>query len=99
MKQLLLIHRVLAVLLFLFLISAFLTDSAMAQVNTSFHNAPASERVVKNPYAGQAEAVQAGKTVYTRNCGACHGIAGRGTGNVPPLARGPAQRAGFTRAR
>ena len=93
MKQLLLIHRVLAVLLFLFSISAFLTDSAVAQANSSFHNAPASERGVKNPYAGQAEAVQAGKTVYTRNCGACHGVAGRGTGNVPPLARGPAQRA------
>ena len=93
MKQLLLIHRVLAVLVFLFSICAFLSDSAVAQANSSFHNAPASERVVKNPYAGQAEAVQAGKTVYTRNCGACHGIAGRGTGNVPPLARGPAQRA------
>jgi glucose/arabinose dehydrogenase/cytochrome c5 len=93
MKQLLLIHRVLAVLVFLFSICAFLSDSAVAQANSSFHNAPASERAVKNPYAGQAEAVQVGKTVYTRNCGACHGVAGRGTGNVPPLARGPAQRA------
>ena len=96
MKNLLLVHRVLAVVLFLFCVFcvfAFLTNSAVAQGSASFHNAPASERAVNNPYAGQAEAVQAGKTVYTRNCGACHGIAGRGTGNVPPLVRGPAQSA------
>lgn len=88
------LHRLRAVRLLLsFSISAFLTHSAVAQANVSFHNAPASERAVKNPYAGQASAVRAGKIVYTRNCGACHGIGGRGTGNVPPLSRGPAQRA------
>jgi len=58
-----------------------------AQTGT-FHNAPAAAQKVKNPYAGQKQAVLAGKQVYTRNCGACHGIAGRGTGNVPPLGHG-----------
>jgi glucose/arabinose dehydrogenase len=58
----------------------------------SFHNAPASAEKDKNPYAGQADAVVAGKQVYTRNCAVCHGIGGKGTGNVPPLA-GEAQAA------
>ncbi len=61
-----------------------------AQTGT-FHNAPAAAQKVTNPYAGQTQAVLAGKEVYTRNCGACHGIAGRGTGNVPPLGHGRLQ--------
>src|SRR5579863_1161691 len=59
----------------------------------SFHNAPASAEKDKNPYAGQADAVVAGKRVYTRNCAVCHGGGGEGTGNVPPLANGKAQAA------
>jgi glucose/arabinose dehydrogenase len=58
-----------------------------------FHNAPVSSEKDKNPYAGQAEAVAAGKRVYTRNCAVCHGGGGEGTGNVPPLANGKAQAA------
>ncbi len=57
----------------------------------SFHNAPVSAEEDKNPYAGQADAVVTGKQVYTRNCAVCHGIGGKGTGNVPPLANGKAQ--------
>ena len=61
--------------------------------SVSFHNAPADAQNVKNPYAGQAKAVVAGKAVYKRNCGACHGIGGKGTGNVPPLVNGAVQSA------
>ncbi|HTW59423.1 MAG TPA: PQQ-dependent sugar dehydrogenase [Terriglobales bacterium] len=43
---------------------------------------------MKNPYEGQADAVNAGKTLYARNCLACHGKAGKGTGNVPSLVDG-----------
>ena len=35
-----------------------------ADVDTKFHNAPASAQAAKNPYAGQDEAAQAGKTLY-----------------------------------
>ena len=56
-----------------------------ADVDTKFHNAPASARATKNPYEGDATAVQAGKRLYARNCLSCHGITGKGTGNVPPL--------------
>jgi glucose/arabinose dehydrogenase len=59
----------------------------------SFHDAPLSVEKDKNPYAGQADARVAGKQVYTRNCGVCHGVGGKGTGNVPPLANGKAQSA------
>ena len=35
-----------------------------ADVDTKFHNAPASAQAAKNPYAGQEEAAQAGKKLY-----------------------------------
>jgi mono/diheme cytochrome c family protein len=57
----------------------------------SFRGAPASAQQEKNPYAGQAEAATAGKTIFARSCAACHGPAGSGTGNVPSLANGPVQ--------
>jgi glucose/arabinose dehydrogenase len=53
-----------------------------------FHDAPATAKAMKNPYAGQQAATDAGKTVYARNCLACHGKAGQGTGNVPSLVDG-----------
>jgi len=61
--------------------------------DTHFHNAPASTSQLKNPFAGQQAAISAGSRLYTANCGACHGIGGRGTGSIPPLAHGPTQSA------
>jgi glucose/arabinose dehydrogenase len=54
----------------------------------NFHDAPDSAKEMKNPYDGQATAAAAGKTLYTRNCLACHGRSGQGTGNVPSLVDG-----------
>jgi glucose/arabinose dehydrogenase len=53
--------------------------------NSKFHDAPASAKQVKNPFVGQEAAAAEGGKLYTRNCGACHGVGGRGTGNVPAL--------------
>ena len=53
-----------------------------------FKDAPASAKETKNPVAGQQSAIDAGKTLYARNCLACHGKAGQGTGNVPSLVSG-----------
>jgi glucose/arabinose dehydrogenase len=61
--------------------------SALA-ADTPFHDAPASAKAMKNPYSGQQAAIDAGKVVYARNCLACHGRAGQGTGNVPSLVDG-----------
>src|SRR3954454_9258917 len=77
------------------IISFFLATSAFSPLaqsqTTSFHNAPASAREEKNPYLGQAPAVLNGKSVYVTNCSACHGNAGQGAGNVPPLSQGVVQ--------
>jgi glucose/arabinose dehydrogenase len=71
----------------------FLLVASLAAQNTSFHNAPASAKGIKNPYAGRPRAVAAGKEIYGRTCITCHGATGEGTGNVPPIAKGPAQQA------
>ena len=57
------------------------------EVNTKFHNAPASVKSAHNPYSGE-ESRQAGEKLYARNCLSCHGKQGKGTGNVPPLSDG-----------
>src|SRR5580658_5812602 len=76
-----------AVLFFsLFLISVF--SPGLHADDKDFHNAPDSAKAMKNPYQGQSSAVEAGKTLYARNCLSCHGKAGKGTGNVPSLVDG-----------
>jgi len=67
--------------------------STLLAEDAQFHNAPASSNQLTNPYAGQQPAVTAGSRLYAMNCGSCHGIQGRGTGNIPPLAHGPTQSA------
>ena len=61
--------------------------------NTSFHNAPASAKEAKNPYAGENRAAEIGGQIYAVNCAKCHGGQGQGTGNIPALKEGPAQAA------
>jgi len=68
--------------------AALLPLLCAADVDTKFHDAPASAQKMKNPYEGQAAAAQAGKTLYARNCLSCHGKLGKGTGNVPSLVDG-----------
>ena len=67
---------------------SLLFGSTSWAVDQQFHNAPDSAKAMKNPYAGQQAAADAGKTLYARNCLACHGKAGQGTGNVPSLVDG-----------
>ena len=70
-----------------------LPASKLPAQDAHFHNAPPSSVQLKNPYAGQHTAVVAGSRLYTTNCGSCHGIGGRGTGNIPALSEGPTQSA------
>jgi glucose/arabinose dehydrogenase len=73
---------VVLVSLLLILVATALAD------DKSFHDAPASAAALKNPFAGQQAAADAGKAVYARYCQSCHGRAGHGTGNVPSLVDG-----------
>jgi glucose/arabinose dehydrogenase len=56
-----------------------------------FHNAPTSSLQLTNPYVGQHAAVVAGRKLYAADCGSCHGVSGRGTGNIPALSQGATQ--------
>lgn len=71
-----------------FLLMASLSVGCLQAEDSPFHDAPASAKAMKNPYAGQTEAIDSGKVVYARNCLACHGKLGKGTGNVPSLVDG-----------
>lgn len=42
--------------------------------------APASANNYKNPYKGNANALAAGKSLYTQYCAICHGNKGKGDG-------------------
>jgi mono/diheme cytochrome c family protein len=74
-------------IVFIFPVSILIAQDA------HFHNAPASSNQLKNPYAGQPTGAASGSRLYATNCGSCHGIKGRGTGNIPPLSEGPTQSA------
>ncbi len=65
-------------------VSAVLLVSLAKAQNSNFHNAPASARRLKNPYADQPPV--AGKSLYHLRCARCHGDSGEGSGNIPPLA-------------
>jgi glucose/arabinose dehydrogenase len=74
------------------MLAVFAFSPLQAQ-NQAFHDAPASAREQKNPYAGQSAAVRAGQIAYAQNCGSCHGRSGAGTGNIPSLAKKTTQSA------
>lgn len=75
------------------LISCVAAEQVLMAQDAHFHDAPASSSGQRNPYAGQGSAVAAGAKLYRTNCGSCHGIGGRGNGNIPALNSGATQSA------
>src|SRR5256885_15914365 len=72
-----------------FVVLWLLLPVAMMQAQQNpFKDAPASAKAMKNPVAGEQSAIDAGKTLYARNCLSCHGKALQGTGNGPSLVGG-----------
>ena len=47
--------------------------------------APARAHPVTNPYAGNTEALRAGRKLFVRHCAECHGQGGLGAGRAPGL--------------
>ncbi len=47
--------------------------------------APSAATARANPFAGQPEAVLAGKKLFLRHCAECHGQDGQGQGKAPNL--------------
>lgn len=76
-------------LLFAFLVIAALTltacgggqqTTAESETEETGEVVPAEYADLKNPVAGNADAVAAGQTNYERNCASCHGASGKGDG-------------------
>src|SRR5690242_11227059 len=65
-----------------FAVAAFCLTPWIAAQDSNFHNAPASAKEMKNPYASQPAAAQ---PLYHLHCARCHGENGEGSGNIPPL--------------
>src|ERR1700731_2123146 len=77
------VHAVIIAAILLSTVGLFAED-----VDTKFHNAPASVRDARNPFAKSEAARAAGQKLYAANCASCHGRRGQGTGNVPSLVDG-----------
>jgi glucose/arabinose dehydrogenase len=81
------------ILLLLVALLLFVGMSSLRAQDKAFHDAPASAKATRNPYAGQKSAAAAGAKIFADNCAKCHGDHGQGIGNVPSLAKGNAQTA------
>jgi len=48
-------------------------------------DAPAKVQSLVNPYAGNPEAIQAGRKLFARHCASCHGADAKGYEDAPSL--------------
>jgi len=85
------IRNILVRLLATFAVAFLPRWAALRAQDSSVHNAPASAKEQKNPYAGQP--MGSAKPLYHLRCARCHGENGEGSGNIPALASGRAQSA------
>jgi glucose/arabinose dehydrogenase len=67
---------------------AFVFVVILRAENQNFHNAPASAKTLKNPFASQKDAIVQGRRLYLQRCASCHGKNGEGSGNIPALVDG-----------
>jgi glucose/arabinose dehydrogenase len=75
--------RILQVSLAVLAVTTFFLAASAGGQNADFHNAPASAKELKNPYAGQMP--PNAKALFHLRCARCHGENGEGSGNIPPL--------------
>jgi mono/diheme cytochrome c family protein len=59
---------------------------AVAEANGKWlEKVPNSDRTRLNPYAGESDAVSAGRNLFVSNCSHCHGQNAEGKGSRPSL--------------
>lgn len=63
------------------------------QARSELAQAPPGAQSWRNPYAGQANALMAGKKLYARHCAQCHGLEGLGKEKAPNLRSATVQNA------
>ncbi len=69
-------------------LSALLAVSAVAFAKANgkwLEKIPENEKVKVNPFAGQPDAISAGRNLYVENCSHCHGQNAEGKGSRPSL--------------
>ncbi|HZQ70153.1 MAG TPA: PQQ-dependent sugar dehydrogenase [Terriglobales bacterium] len=69
-------------------IAAILSIAILRAQNRNFHNAPASARALKDPFAGRKDAILQGRSLYLQHCASCHGKNAEGSANIPALVDG-----------
>ena len=67
-------------LIFLGSLAVSAWQTPQARPNPNGWNLPPTADEEKNPHAGYAKAVAAGKELYSKNCQKCHGPGGKGDG-------------------
>ena len=63
------------------------------RVDSELGEAPPQAGIRKNPYAGQPQALQAGRKLFQRYCASCHGDDGHGIEKAPDLHAEPIHKA------
>ena len=79
--------RVLLVSLTAFAVAVAVVPSLRAQ-NKDFHDAPASSKRLKDPYAPSHNVLATGHELFHHYCARCHGESAQGSGNIPSLVDG-----------
>ena len=67
-----------------FVLMAFLLGFAKSD-GAWMRKVNAADRARVNPYAGNGEAIAAGRNLFLNNCAKCHGENAQGKGSRPPL--------------
>src|SRR5215472_14917029 len=63
----------------------FSQNTRSRQYESPLLKAPAEAATRQNPYAGNPEAILAGKKLFRHHCDECHGVNAEGTRRAPPL--------------
>lgn len=82
--------RPLLIVVFVFIVSAVMLSACGGGAPTSESSIPKEYAGKTNPYAGDADAIAAGKVLFEAQCSSCHGPGGKGDGPAGQALNPPA---------